>query len=1220
MNSFIPETRFGIINKKENLFKILMLSIYIVFSLPCTAQEYNRGVGIYPGNPKEDFSPSMKIDNKNYRNLALYRAVYSSSNYDFNLTANLVTDGIKESNMPGWIVVSTNSEKSVPRNEREWILDRNNMTKKSLTGSNAWIQIQLAGGYVIPEVDSIDVAGQIFVDSSIVKTWQIFISGSNDGVNWVKLVSKSGNQLLGDSLTGWWKEFYPANQRNFTYGFKLDTQVKYHYYKLDFSSPNAHSWSVAEFGLFNKGKRTEIGGPYNFSSAWKSCDVKSEWIYVDLGSECTVNRIVLTWISKAFDGKIQISNDKKNWMDVGILNNDKLIDDVALLANEKCRFVRVSLTKPNNANGFILSEMEVWGTGGPVAVTHPSAAQQRDGKLILSGGDWKLQRKSLVNDNGEKISSAGFNDSNWIIATVPGTVLTSYLNIGAIPDPNFGDNQLLISDSFFYSDFWYRNQFIAPASYAEKKTFLNFDGINWKAEIFLNGKKLGGIEGAFTRAHFDVTNILLPGKQNTIAVQIIKNDSPGFVKEQTKLSHDVNGGELGTDNPTFHATVGWDWIPSMRGRDIGIWSDVYLSATGDVTVDDPFITGNLPLPDTTSADITVEVALNNHSRNDVIGKLIGRIGEIKFEQKISIGATEKKIVKLDPSIISSLRIKNPKLWWPNGYGKQNLYDVTISFTTDDGKISDSKTFKTGIREMSYNEDGGALKIFVNGKRFIAKGGNWGFSESMLRYRGREYDIAVRYHKEQNFTMIRNWVGQIGDDEFFEACDKYGIMIWQDFWLANPLDGPEPKDPGMFMNNVDDFVKRIRNHPSIGLYCGRNEGNPPKVIDDGIRKLLPQIHPDVHYISNSAFGVVSGGGPYRAMHPKFYFKQRATIKLHSELGSPAMVSLESLKKMLPDSLLWPINRVWGVHDFNLESAQYAQSFINMIKENFGETNDLNRWITFSQWINYQTYRAMFEAQSKNRMGLLLWMSHSAWPSMVWQTYDYYFEPTAAYFGCKKANEPLHIQWNSFTDSVEVVNYSAERGNGLTATIQFINFDGTVKSEKKFSLNCPIDNIVRCFKVEYPEGLSDVYFLRLKLERENNIISENFYWRSTKEKLNSNTDGKQTAFSFYGPSIMNDDFTALNNLPKVKVDIMTKTISKGNSLMLATTLSNNSSSVAPMVKLKVIGEKNKERILPVIFSDNYISLMPGEKKIIEIELQNSDLYGDKPVVVLEGINLN
>ncbi len=451
-------------------------------------------------------------------------------------------------------------------------------------------------------------------------------------------------------------------------------------------------------------------------------------------------------------------------------------------------------------------------------------------------------------------------------------------------------------------------------------------------------------------------------------------------------------------------------------------------------------------------------------------------------------------------------------------------------------------------------------------------------------------------------MIRNWVGQTADDAFYDACDKYGIMVWHDFWLANPFDGPNPDDNAMFLQNAQDFVKRIRNHPSIGLYCGRNEGNPPEVIDSTIREMLPKLHPGIHYISNSAFGVVSGGGPYRAMPVKFYFEERATQKLHSELGMPNMVSYESLKRMLPDSALWPIDTMWGIHDFTLENAQYGDSFIKQITDEFGPVDSLKEWLEYAQWINYQGYRAMFEAQSKNRMGVLLWMSHPAWPSMVWQTYDYYFEPTAAYFGCKKACEPLHIQWNAYSDSIEVVNYSAANGSGLTATMEVLNIDGTVKLTKEMALDCPEDSMVRCFAVpsgEFtrPEGLSGGQFIRLKLTRGKEVISENFYWRGLDE----------------------GNLIAVRNLPKVKLGLSTKTSKKGDDWYLTTTLANKTKTPAVMVKLKVVGNKSGERILPVIFSDNYVSLMPGEQRTIKIELQNADTRGEKPIVVAEGVNV-
>ena len=253
--------------------------------------------------------------------------------------------------------------------------------------------------------------------------------------------------------------------------------------------------------------------------------------------------------------------------------------------------------------------------------------------------------------------------------------------------------------------------------------------------------------------------------------------------------------------------------------------------------------------------------------------------------------------------------------------------------------------------MTFDETNQILNIYINGRRFIARGGNWGFPESNLEYRGREYDIAVAYHADMNFNMIRNWVGQTADDEFFEACDRRGIMIWQDFCLANPADGPDPENPKMFIDNARDIILRIRNHPAMAIYVGRNEGNPPLVIDSALREMIHELHPGLHYISNSASGVVSGGGPYRALPVRDYFLLYGYNKLHSERGMPNVMTYESLKQTLPESALWPQNNMWGIHDYCLESAQAAASFNQIIETGFGKADNAKKFTEHAQWVNY-----------------------------------------------------------------------------------------------------------------------------------------------------------------------------------------------------------------------------------------------------------------------------
>lgn len=1197
---------------------------------------YTKGIGLYPGSPEEDFSPSLAPDNEHYRNIALMRPAFSSSSYDYNLTAQLVTDGIIEEQIPDFLSVSTNKG-SLPRNEREWLLDNNSVTTLNLEGPEIFIQYEKNSEAKPLIIDKIVLNGTLAYNDKKPGGWKFSCLASEDGKNWQEIASLKGNGLPGterpDPFAAMMKQTStkrgsktgkisnpflmspygndslaprpsfkfnftpPEKQRVINLSFPFEKPADCNFYRITLSLPCAEKWSFGDLDFFSSGSGLKLASSYNFSSAWMSAETGKEWVFVDLGSVSAFDRIKLHWISKATEGSVQISGDAISWKEIALLpGTSGRVDDITTDGTVQGRYVRIMMTKPEPGNKYVLSEIEVLGKGGMITKSKAAPAVEND-KIVLSGGSWKINRVSQVSSQGEDISKPGYKYEGWIDATVPGTVLVSYRNAGAVPDPNYGDNQLMISESFFNSDFWYRNEFEVPADFKKERLFLNFDGINWKADIYVNGIVTGRIDGAFIRGKFDVTDLIIPGQKNAIAVLIRKNDNIGIIKEKTALSADKNGGVLGADNPTYHATIGWDWIPTIRGRDIGIWNDVYISTTGDVTIADPFIRPVLPLPDTTKADLDVEVTLQNHRPQKTSGILTLKFGETTLNKKIELEAAEKRIIRLDPSTDSQLRIENPKLWWPKGYGRPYLYDVEIKFTTPDGKVSDRTAFRTGIREMKFTEDYQILNLYINGRRFVGRGGNWGFPESNLEYRRREYDAAVAYHADMNFTMIRNWVGQTGDDEFFEACDYHGIMIWQDFWLANPVDGPDPDDPGMFMDNAYDFVKRIRNHPSVALYCGRNEGNPPEVLDTALRTMIRDIHPGLHYISNSAMGVVSGGGPYSALPVRDYFLLYGFHKFHSERGMPGVMTWESLRQTLPENALWPQNNLWGVHDYCLESAQNAASFNSMVEKGFGKAKDAREFTEFAQWINYNGYRGMFEGRSIYRQGLLLWMSHPAWPSMVWQTYDYYLEPTAAYFGCKKACEPIHIQWNPVFNDIEVVNYSAGYRSGLTAKAVIFNMDGSVQWHKGTTLVCSEDSTVTCFRLEFPQSLSPVHFIKLTLADGDKIISENFYWRGTE-------DG---------------NYRDLRNLPDVKLESASHVKRSGNTWLLTTSLHNTSASPVLMIRAKVIGKKSRERLLPVLYSDNYISLMPGEQKVITMKIKDNDTRGEKPGVELTGFNL-
>ncbi len=1171
---------------------------------------YTRGIGQYPGDPKEDFSPSLVPDHSTYRNIALLRSAFASSSHDYNLVAQLTTDGLVSDKHPQYLNLST-PEGDVPRREREWMIDEGPYSRNTFTGGDTYFQFTLKN--YNKSVDELKLTGTLVYDDELAKEgYEIVCQISGDGERWEEVGRMEGKGLPGEAVryrvpvTDPNKQFeqiaMPVRRLDLTIPFNKGKivgreLVQSSLFRIVLRMQGAHSWIFTAADFYNKGNLVEMKPSQFFNSAWMSATAGEEWLYVDLGSRSEFDKVNLHWINKAVKGKIQVSDDAKQWKDaVELPGGDGLKDEIVLNGKQQARYVRVLMQQSANGSHYILSEMEVMGKGGLIArpVTPPAASK---GEMNLSGGNWKLQRASEVTASGEEISTPGFKPENWIVATVPGTVLSSYKNIGAIADPNYADNQLQVSESFFWSNFWYRDEFEVPEGFKQDRLFLNFDGINWKADVFLNGKKLGRIEGAFMRGKFDVTDLVVPGK-NVVAVEIIRNNHIGAIKEKNKQSTDFNGGILGADNPTFHATIGWDWIPTVRGRNIGIWNDVFLTSTGKVTVADPLVTSVLPLPDTTSATLTAEVIVKNHDANTVNGTLEGKVGDVTFQKPVSLAAGEEKTVVFDVKDFPQLKMENPRLWWPKGYGAPNLYDANFTFKADD-KVSDTKDFKVGIRQMTFNEDNHILSLFINGRRFIGRGGNWGFGESNLNYRGREYDIAVAYHADMNFTMMRNWVVMIGDEELYEACDRHGIMIWQDFWLANPADGPDPYYPEMFIANAEDYVKCIRSHASIGLYCGRNEGFPPEQIDKALRRIIKEDHPDIHYISSSADDVVSGHGPYRMLPAKEYFTLKTgNDKFHSERGMPNVMTYESMLRTFSPKGIWPQDDEWGMHDYTREGAQGCTSFNEIIAKGYGEPQSAKEFACLAQWVNYDGHRSLFESRSQNRKGLLMWMSHSCWPSMVWQTYDYYFEPTAAYFAIKKASEPLHIQWNPATDEVEVVNYSAGTHKGLTAKVQVLNMDASVAWEKEATVDSNEDTTDKCIKLEFPENLSKVHFIKMTLVEDGKVISDNFYHRSLEE----------------------NNYQDLQKLPKVALQSATTVDKNADGTWSAVSvIENKTSTPALMIRLNVVGGKDGQQILPVFYSDNYFSLLPGEKKEVRMNWKDEDARGNEGKVVISGYNV-
>jgi len=1114
------------------------------------------------------------------RNLALNRAAYHSSCINFDNTAHLATDG-------GYFtrkgpIVTALYEDSPVGEEKDKAFDGQANTIYLTPHPNGWLQYEFADGAAYA-IDRYTITSADDNPGRDPKSWTLL--GSNNGKRWIKLDTRSNINF---------------DKRKKTLIFPILESQPFKMFRLDITENMGESaLQIADLCLFED--TVSRMDKMVYSSEWISKESDNQWIYVDLGAVSILNRVKLYWgenYAKAY--RIEISNDCIRWNTVfETSSGDGKFDDIKLRP-ESARYVRMSGISSVKNKGYSLVEFEVYGKDGVTLTPNPIPEQLPDGTQYLTGGNWKLQRADNVFGDVSTISRSDYNDKDWMLATVPGTVLTSYLKNGSIPDPNFGDQQLQISESYFLADFWYRNSFVVPENFVGKRVWLNFDGINWKADIYVNGFKIGKINGAFIRGRFDITSYVIPGKPATLAVYIHKNDNPGSVTMQNSQSAGQNGGVLGYDNPTIHAAVGWDWMPTIRGRDIGIQDDVYLSCTKDITITDPFITTELPLPNTNSADLSVKVRVNNESTVLIVGTLKGTInpGNITFSQEVVLYGSERKTITIDKKNFPQMTVQNPKLWWPNGYGGQDMYNLTLSFEMN-GKISDSKVVPFGIREVTSDATNKILTIYVNGKRIFLRGGNWGMSESMLRLDKQGYDNRVRLHKEENFTMIRNWVGMTGDDDFYTACDKYGILIWDDFWLANPADGPDPNDPELFMTNAQDKIKRVRNHPALVLYCGRNEANPPASLADQLKTVTKQLDGTRPYIESSADDLVTGRGPYCVKDPVWYFQNMSIKKIHSEMGMPNIPSVESMKAMLPADKLWPINDLWGIHDYCNNSAQRASIFTDAVNKSYGTAKSLEAFCLKAQMVNMENHKAMFEPfAGAGGNGLLLWMSQSAWPSTVWQTYDYYLEQTAGYYGCKRACEPLHILWDSNSNIVKVSNNTGKDFKDLTAEAKIYNIDGTLKYSDSIRVVSNEDGVVDCFKLIFPNDLSSTHFIRLKLKDGVHVLSDNFYWRGTSYQ----------------------NYQSLAEMNKVTLNVSTTESVKGTTHILSANIQNSGANVALMIRLKMLKGTSNERILPIFYSDNYFSLLPGESKVVTLEYDTINIGGEIPKLFVGGWNIN
>ena len=843
---------------------------------------------------------------------------------------------------------------------------------------------------------------------------------------------------------------------------------------------------------------------------------------------------------------------------------------------------------------------------------------------------WKCADIGSVKNSGYELSKPGFNTNTWMPATVPGTVLTTLLNNKKVPDPFFGMNNEQIPDIYKtgpdYYTYWFIKDFTESPATKGGQVYLNLRGVNYSCDIYLNGNKLNKTlqKGMFLRFSYNITGYLAKNGNNRLALLVHPPDVLG----------NPNGGQGGDGtiarNVGLQYTAGWDWIQPVRDRNTGIWDKVTIQKTGPVRINDTHVVTLVPrqrFPEGPQSPAIVQVSaeLNNATTSPVSGTLI-------FELD---GKTVSKAVTLKPSSTQQVNfndytLQNPKLWWPNGYGPQNLYNLKISFVADGNKLSDQQTLKVGVRQLhsEYNEHTGSRQIDVNGQKIFIKGGNWIISDEMMRFSDARYDAEVRFHHDMNLNLIRVWGGaMIERPEFFEACDKYGILVFQDLWGSGDCNGrwvdpmklddqwtrrKYPDDHGLFLRSAEDQIKMVRNHASLAIWCGGNEITPPEDILIPLRdSILPRLDNTRWFVDYSNSDAMShntlgdnGDGPY-GIQPLSVFWEHRTFPFNSEVGSVGLSDYESLKRFIPTENLTPpvynedthktkSDEVWNYHKY----IGYDTSI-----SRYGKVKNAEDFAFKAQLVNYDQYRGLAEGFTSHMWdwytGFIIWKTQNPWTAMRGQMYDYYLDPNACLYGLHNGSAPLHIMYNPVNGMVMAANNTFKPRRSMMLVVKtydmagkdslitqvFVDI-GATTTKRYFSIKKTIDEMAA------KEG---VFLLLQLLDTDKKLITDNLYWIADQQ----------------------GNYSGLQKLKQNDLTVKAKYIQNGK---IEVTLDNKQpGALAFFNRLSLVDADTKTRLLPIFYSDNYVTVLPGEKKKVIIDYAPAPGKKDMQIEI-SGWNIN
>ena len=874
-----------------------------------------------------------------------------------------------------------------------------------------------------------------------------------------------------------------------------------------------------------------------------------------------------------------------------------------------------------------------------LAQEKPEARPVAGSKLALREG-WRLQTSAKVEAKGEVISTPQFSPQGWHEGTVPTTVVAALVKDKTLPDPFFGmnlrnfpgvtypiggnfSNVAMAADSPYAVSWWYRKQFDVPAAYRGKAVWLKFDGINYRANVWLNGKQIANsdtVAGAWRTYEFNVTAAAKPGAENVLAVQVF---SP-------------------TENDLAITFV--DWNPAPPDKNMGLWRDVYLTDSGPVALRYPTVVSKVNSPANNRAQLTVTAQVKNSTGQSIKGTLKGQIEDVKFEQEVELAANEAKDVTFTPGHFAQLFFAKPRLWWPAQMGTPNLYPLTMDFEIG-GAVSDESHTEFGIREINSDLNSvGGRAFHINGKNILIRGGGW-TPDMMLREDSQRLRDEMRYVRDMGLNTVR-LEGKLETQEFYELADHEGILVMAgwcccDFWERWPR--WKPQDFEIAKQSLRDQIYRLRSHPSLVMWLNGSDNAPPPDVEQmylDVEKELFWPNPVVSSATGKETSLTGDSGvkmtgPYEYIAPSYWEVDTPEgqpgrkqcnpggcggaygFNTETSMG-PAVPPVESIRAMVGQEHMWPIDDVWNYHAGGGEFKTIGV-FNDALANRYGKSDNVEDFATKSQMQTYEGVRAMYEAYSRNKYqatGVIQWMLNNAWPSMIWHLYDYYLRPGGGYFGAKRAMEALHPIFGYDDHAIWLVSSQYMDAKGLKLTTKIYNLDMTEKFSQENRVDAAADGTAKIFTLPDVQGLSPTYFLVLRLEDSvGKLVGSNFYWLSTKpETLDWAKSNWWTT-----PTASFADFSALSQLPKVKLKVTDRTERRGEEAITHVTLENPGQSLAFFVRLKVDKGAKGDEILPVVWEDNYISLLPGEKREVNATYHAGELRGAKATVEVSGWNL-